>query len=88
MLSSVTDSFRQVPPDKAISITMVVGDTNGNGTVNASDVGQTKRQVGVSVSSSNYRTDINGSGAITSSDVSLVKANIGHGLAIARTAGH
>ena len=43
MLSSVTDSFRQVLPDKAISITMVVGDTNGHGTVNASDVGQTQR---------------------------------------------
>ena len=88
MLSSVTDSFGQVLPDKAISMTMLAGDTNGNGTVNASDIGQTKGQVGVPVSSNNYRTDINASGAITSSDVSLVKANTGHGSAIARTAGH
>ena len=73
MLSSVTDSFRQVLPDKAISIAMVVSDTNGHGTVNASDVGQTKGQVGVSVSSSNYRTDINASGAITLSDVALAR---------------
>src|SRR6185295_3965874 len=52
---------------------MVVGDTNGDGTVNASDVGQTKGQVGMAVSSDNYRTDINANGAITSSDVGLAK---------------
>jgi len=86
MLSNVIDSLGQVLADKAISMTCW-SVTPGNGTVNASDIGQTKGQVGVPVSSSNYRTDINASGAITSSDVSLAKANAGYGLAVARTAG-
>jgi hypothetical protein len=57
---------------------MLVADTNANRSVNASDVAQTKSQVGVTVDASNFRTDINVSGTITASDVSQVKSSIGH----------
>ncbi len=45
--------------------------------VNASDVSQTKAQVGQLVTSSNFRTDINVSGTISASDVATVKSKIG-----------
>ena len=43
-LSNVTDSSAQVLPDTAVSMNMLIGDTNGNKTVSASDVAQTKGQ--------------------------------------------
>ena len=79
-LSSVTDSFGQVLPNTAVSANMLIGDTNGNNTVNASDVAQTKGQSGMAVTAANFRTDINASGTVTASDVAQVKANAGHTL--------
>lgn len=76
-LNGVTDQFSQVLPDVAVSVKMLVGDTNGNGSVNASDVGQTKFQIGQPVTPANFRTDVNVSGAINSTDVALVKAHSG-----------
>ena len=75
-LSNVTDSFSQTLPNTAVSETFLVGDTNGNGIVNASDVGQTKSQLGQAIGS-NFREDVNANGTINASDVSLVKANLG-----------
>ncbi len=45
-LSGVTDQFLQTLPDTPVTMTVVVGDTNGNGSVNASDVSETKAQSG------------------------------------------
>jgi hypothetical protein len=59
---------------------MLIGDTTGDKTVNNSDVTQTRGQVGLPVSASNFREDVNIDGAITSADVSLVRSDIGHTL--------
>jgi hypothetical protein len=79
-LSNVTDSFAQVLPDTAVSVNMLIGDTNGNKAVSASDVAQTKAQSGAAVTAVNFREDINASGTVTASDVAQVKANAGHTL--------
>jgi hypothetical protein len=79
-LQSVTDSTAQVMPDTPVNINMLIADTNGNKAVNASDVAQTKGQVGHTVASANFRQDVNVSGSMTSADVALVKANNGHGV--------
>jgi hypothetical protein len=79
-LSNVTDSFAQVLPDQAVSVNMLIGDTNGNRTVNSSDIGQTKAQSGAPVTAANFRTDINASGTVNASDIGQVKANAGHTL--------
>ena len=63
--------------DVAISFPVLLGDTNGNGAVTSSDIGQTKAQSGQPVSASNFRTDVNANGAITSSDIGQVKAQSG-----------
>jgi hypothetical protein len=76
-LSNVTDQFSQVLPDALISVTLLIGDTNGNGNVNASDIAQTKSQIGQLVTAGNFRTDINVNGTINASDVTIIKSQIG-----------
>lgn len=76
-LSGVTDQFLQTLPDTPVTMSVVVGDTNGNGAVNATDVAQTKGQVGSVVSNGNFRTDVNATGTINASDVAIVKGASG-----------
>jgi len=79
-LSNVMDSFGQTLPSVAVNMNVLAGDTNGNKTVNASDVSQTKTQVGMAVNASNFRQDVNVNGSINAGDVSLVKTRVGNGL--------
>jgi autotransporter-associated beta strand protein len=63
-----------------IPMSVLVGDTNGNGSVNASDIAQTKTQSGHAITNSNFREDVNQNGVINSSDVIAVKARSGTAL--------
>jgi photosystem II stability/assembly factor-like uncharacterized protein len=63
-----------------IPMSILIGDTNNTGTVNASDIGSTKVQVGMPVTNGNFRSDANATSAINASDVSLVKSHSGQGL--------
>ena len=76
-LVGVTDGA--TTSDVNIPMSVLVGDTNGNGTVTASDVALTKSQSGQSADETNFRSDVTVNGTINSSDVSLVKANSGTG---------
>jgi hypothetical protein len=76
-VSNVTDSFAQVLPDTSVTVGFLLGDVNGNLTVNATDIGQTKVQSGLPVDGTNFRTDVNANGAITASDIGQVKAQSG-----------
>jgi hypothetical protein len=79
-LTGVTDVSSQVLPPTPVSASMLIGDVNGNKTVNTTDVTLTKGQIGMAVTSSNFRDDVNVNGTITSSDAKLVKADVGHSL--------
>ena len=59
---------------------VLLGDTSGNGTVNATDVSQTKLQSGQPVTSANFREDVNANGSINATDVSSVKLKSGTSL--------
>ena len=60
---------------------MLIGDTTGNKSVNASDVSQTKGQSGAAVTATNFRTDVTAAnGVLNASDVSLVKSRSGSAL--------
>jgi hypothetical protein len=61
----------------AVPMGVLSGDTNGNGSVNAGDVAQTKGQSGMAVGTGNFRTDVNASGSISAADVALVKSRSG-----------
>ncbi len=76
-LSGVTDGNAHVVPDISVSMIVLAGDTNRNRSVNASDVGQTKAQSGMGVTSTNFYQDVNVNGSINASDVGLVKSRSG-----------
>jgi hypothetical protein len=64
----------------AISMGVLVGDTSGNASVNASDVSQTKGRSGQATNGTNFRSDVAANGTINASDVSLVKSRSGTSL--------
>ena len=60
---------------------ILVGDTNGNGSVSSSDIAQVKALSGQTVTSTNFRSDVTASGGtINASDVGLVKSKSGTSL--------
>ncbi len=63
-----------------VSMGVLVGDTNGDGLVNSSDVALTKSQVGQPVTGSNFREDVNANGTISATDVAQVKGEVGTAL--------
>jgi hypothetical protein len=63
--------------DVAIPIGILLGDTNRNGAVSASDVGQTKAMSGQVVDGTNFHTDVTASGSINASDLGVVKSQSG-----------
>jgi hypothetical protein len=77
-LTSVTDGINT--GDVVIPMSILIGDTTGNGTVNASDVSQTKAKAGQAADFSNFREDVTTNGSINASDVSLVKSKSGTAL--------
>ena len=79
-LTDVTDSFGQVLPAATVTARMLIGDTNGNSTVNATDIALVKGQSGASVGATNFRADIDANGAVSSSDIGQTKVNSGHTL--------
>ena len=90
-LSGVTDQQRitmtlhgvnngTVTGDVPISMGVLIGDVNGNGTVSSADVALTKSQVGATVGGSNFREDVNANGVLNAVDVAIVKSDVGHAL--------
>jgi hypothetical protein len=63
--------------DEGVRIGLLLGDTNGNGAVNASDVLQTKAQSGQPASGANFRTDVTVNGSINAADISTVSGQSG-----------
>jgi Dockerin type I domain len=79
-LNNVTDMAGNSGNVISPQMGMLVGDTNGDGVVNATDTAQTKSQSGTAVTGSNFREDVNTDGFINSVDISLVKSKSGTGL--------
>ena len=77
-LSSVSDGTNSTNVN--ISMGLLNGDTTGNGSVNASDISQTKARSGQPVDATNFRNDVTVNGSINASDVSLVKTQSGTAL--------
>ena len=78
-LSGVNDGVSM--GDVVVPMSVLQGDTSGNGTVSGTDVSQTKLQSGQAVTASNFREDVVVNGSINGSDVSAVKLKSGTGVA-------
>ena len=79
-LTGIQDTYGQTLASASVVVGLLLGDTTGNGTVNASDVAQTKSQSGHPITASNFREDVNVNTVINSSDVGLVKSQVGTSL--------
>lgn len=66
--------------DFSVAMTMLVGDTNGDGAVNSSDALQTRNFSGEITDARNWRCDVNGDGIINSADALIVRSHSGSGV--------
>ncbi len=69
-----------VPVNVDVRMSLLQGDVNGNGAVNAADVSVCKSHIGEAVNSTNFAADVNANGLINATDAAIVKAHIGTGL--------
>jgi len=80
-INGVNSAGSDVPAtDFTIPMSILIGDTNGNGTVNAADVAQTKGRLGQTVNATNFRSDVNANGTLNAADAAIVKQNSGTSL--------
>jgi uncharacterized delta-60 repeat protein len=79
-LTNVNDVGGGSSSSISVSMGVLVGDINGNGSVNASDIIQAKLRSGHVVDDSNFRNDVTVDGSINATDVSLVKSRSGTAL--------
>ena len=56
---------------------VLVGDTNGDGFVNAGDALQTRNRSGQATDATNFRSDVNADGFVNSGDTTAVRARSG-----------
>jgi N-acetylneuraminic acid mutarotase len=66
--------------DVTVPLSILIGDTTGDGSVNSADISQTKSRSGQTVGSTNFRSDVTADGSINSADISLVKSKSGTAL--------
>jgi hypothetical protein len=59
---------------------MLIGDTNGDRTVNAGDALQTRSRSGQAAAAANFRNDVNADGVINSGDSLSVRRRSGASL--------
>jgi hypothetical protein len=79
-LSNVNDSDGNFSNSLPAVMGLLIGDTSGNGSVNATDVSLTKSKSGQAVDATNFRTDVAVSSSINATDVSTVKSKTGTAL--------
>ncbi len=59
---------------------VLVGDTNGDGIVNAGDATQTRSRSGQTTAATNFRSDVNSDGTVNSGDTTAVRSRAGTSL--------
>jgi len=68
--------------DLSIPMGVVVGDTNGDGTVNSGDSQQTRNRSGQITNATNFRSDVNTDGTVNSGDSFIVRSRSGQGITL------
>ena len=77
-LSNVSDGTSTIDVD--VQMGVLVGDTNGDGFVNAGDSLQTRNRSGQATDATNFRSDVNVDGFVNSGDTFLVRSKSGNAL--------
>lgn len=63
-----------------VAMSVLVGDTNGDGAVNSGDAIQTRGRAGATVDGTNFHSDVNADGSINSGDAIAVRSRSGTSL--------
>lgn len=79
-LNGVHDSYNQTLSSVNVTMALLVGDSNADGTVNSADITLVKSQSGFVLDNSNFREDLTIDGDVNSGDISLVKQQSGTAL--------
>jgi hypothetical protein len=79
-VAQVTDRFGQTMPDTSVAAAFLVGDVNGDGTVNTADTLITRNRSGQSATTATFRSDVNADGTISAGDALLVRNRSGNSL--------
>ena len=80
MLNGVHDSAGAVMDNLPARLDVLVGDTNGDGTVNSGDSQQTRTRSGQLTDANNFRSDVNLDGTVNSGDATIVRQKAGNGI--------
>lgn len=85
-VTGTTDALGQTLASTGVNMAVLLGDVNGDGSVNSGDATVTRNRSGQPTSAANFRADVNVDGTINSGDATIVRANSGHGLTAAEPA--
>jgi hypothetical protein len=69
-----------VLPSATLTMGFLIGDSGGDGTVNAGDVQQTRNRSGQLTDGNNFRSDINRDGTVNSGDALIVRSRSGQSI--------
>ncbi|MDQ6655361.1 MAG: dockerin type I domain-containing protein, partial [Verrucomicrobiota bacterium] len=79
-LHNTTDVANQVLDDTSVNVGFLLGDVNGDGSVNGADAIQARSRSGQAVSATSFRTDVNADGLINGGDAIVVRSRAGSAL--------
>ena len=79
-LSGVTDDQSNSLPAASVTMGLLLGDVDGDGTVTKTDTTLTKADNGQSTDSTNFREDLNANGTIDRNDARTVRQQVGTSL--------
>ena len=79
-LTGVHDDQGNTLASASVTMSLLLGDINGDGTVDTADSHQVKLDRGQDTNSANFREDMNTTGRIDAVDFAIVKSQLGDGL--------
>jgi hypothetical protein len=71
------DNVNGIPSPYAVSLGFLVGDVNGSGAVNASDISGIKARLNQSAGAANFKLDVNVTGTVNAVGLTAVKSRSG-----------
>jgi hypothetical protein len=76
-LSNVKDKYGRTLPSATVPLGILLGDVDGNKTVNNTDVNLVNAKIGAKASLANFRNDVDASGSIAQDDVTVTQGQVG-----------
>ena len=76
-LTNVTDKYGRTLAKATVPMGILLGDVDGNKTVNNMDVNNVTAKVGATAGLTNFRDDVDTSGSINQTDVNITQGQVG-----------